>query len=383
MKKSQIAIILVLASFVIYFISAQKTYQHLHYFVPLANSLLHGRLDVPSNPALNELVPYNGKNYLVYPPMPAVVLVPFVAVFGPEFNQKWASLIIAACSVGLFYLLTTKFTKKTWAQVLATVLLGFGTNFYFTSLAGTSWYFAHVCAVFFSILALLAATGKRPFWAGLMLGFSFLSRLPTIMIFPISIYLLLEKTDRKDRLRILTNFFLALISCIIIFVLYNKLRFGSFTETGYSLIPGILDEPWFSSGVFDFSYIPRNLEAAFASFPAFSAHFPYLVPSNYAMAIYISSPALVLLLATKLKEGKVKVLLLSILLAALPGFMHATVGFTQFGYRFSLDYIVLMVLVLIWSFERVGWKISVSLVVLSLAVNVYVVYLYHAGLFSF
>lgn len=383
MKKSQIAIILVLASFVIYFISAQKTYQHLHYFVPLANSLLRGRLDVPSNPALNELVPYNGKNYLVYPPMPAVVLVPFVAVFGPEFNQKWASLIIAACSVGLFYLLTTKFTKKTWAQVLATVLLGFGTNFYFTSLAGTSWYFAHVCAVFFSILALLAATGKRPFWAGLMLGFSFLSRLPTIMIFPISIYLLLEKTDRKDRLRILTNFFLALISCIIIFVLYNKLRFGSFTETGYSLIPGILDEPWFSSGVFDFSYIPRNLEAAFASFPAFSAHFPYLVPSNYAMAIYISSPALVLLLATKLKEGKVKVLLLSILLAALPGFMHATVGFTQFGYRFSLDYIVLMVLVLIWSFERVGWKISVSLVALSLAVNVYAVYLYHAGLFSF
>ena len=383
MKKIQIVILLTLISFIIYFISTQKTYQHLHYFAPLAQSILHGRLDVPANPSLNELVPYGGKNYVVYPPMPAVVLLPFVAIFGPDFNQKWASIIVAALSVGLFYLLLTRFTRNTWIQILLTILLGFGTNFYFTALAGTSWYFAHICAVFFLILALLFATGKKPFLSGLMLGFAFLSRLPTVMVFPILIYLLLEKGERKDRTRTLTNFFAALICAIIIFGLYNKLRFGSFTETGYSLIPGILEESWFRNGVFDISYISRNIKAAFASFPKLTARFPYFVPSNYAMAIYISSPALVLLLATKPKEGKVKFLLLSILFTALPGFMHATVGFTQFGYRFSLDYIVLMLLALIWGFDRVGWKISAGFVALSVLINCYVIYLYKIGLFSF
>jgi len=112
MKKFQIAVIFVFLSFIVYFVSTQKTYQHLHYFVPLADSLIHGRLDVPANPSLNELVPRNGTFYVVYPPIPAVVLVPFVAVFGGDFNQKWASIIIASITVGLFYLLSAKFTKN-------------------------------------------------------------------------------------------------------------------------------------------------------------------------------------------------------------------------------------------------------------------------------
>src|SRR5688500_14993791 len=47
------------------------------YFVPLADAFLHGRLGLdvmPSN--LNELVPRNGLALVVYPPMPAIVLLP-------------------------------------------------------------------------------------------------------------------------------------------------------------------------------------------------------------------------------------------------------------------------------------------------------------------
>lgn len=383
MKKFQIAIIFIFLSFIVYFVSSQKTYQHLHYFVPLADSLLHGRLDVSPNSALNELVPREGRFYVVYPPMPAVVLVPFVAVFGGDFNQKWASIIVASITIGLFYLLVTKFTKKTWVQIFLTILLAFGTNFYFTALAGTSWYFAHICAVFFVTASLLSAKNKKPFQSGILLGGAFLSRLPTILTFPAAVYLLLQESEKKERLKILTNFFIALFCAIIIFGLYNYFRFGSLTETGYSLIPGILEESWFSKGVFDLSYIGRNIEAAFASFPTISTRFPYFVPKSYAMAIYLSSPALMLLLVAKIKEGWVKVLLLSVLLASIPGFMHSTVGFTQFGYRFSLDYIVLMLLVLATGLERVGWKISLVFLLLSLMVNFYVVYLYTIGLFSY
>lgn len=382
-KKYQIALIIATFSTLIYFFSAEPTHQNLHYFTPLADSLMQGRLDVEPSPQLNELVPHQDKHYVVYPPMPAVVLIPFVAIFGENFNQKWASIFIAGLSIGFFYLLVGRFTKEKWIQVSLTALLAFGTNFYFTALAGTSWYFAHICAVFFTILSLLCASSKRPFLSGIFLGASFLSRLPTILIFPVLAYLVVREEGNKERLRVLTKFSVMIACAIIIFGLYNYFRFGRTTETGYSLIPGILEEPWFSKGVFDFSYLLRNLEAAFASFPQISAHFPYFVPSNYAMAIYISSPALLLVFATKIKEGAVRFLVLSSALASLPGFLHATVGFTQFGYRFSLDYIVLLILILVFSFERVDRKVAIPFVALSIAINLYVVYLYKIGLFSY
>ncbi|OQA52268.1 MAG: hypothetical protein BWY43_00582 [candidate division WS2 bacterium ADurb.Bin280] len=383
MKKALIALFIASLSIAIYFFSTKNSYQNLHYFTPLAKSFLQAKLDVEPSPQLNELVPFQDKHYVVYPPMPAVALVPFVAVFGETFNQKWASIIIAGLSVALFYLLLDRFTTKKWIKVSLTALLGFGTNFYFTSLSGTSWYFAHVCAVFFSILSLLLASSKRPFLSGLFLGASFLSRLPTILNFPILLYLLFEKIDKKNRAGVLTNFCAAVFLAIIIYGLYNFFRFGSVAETGYSLIPGIMDEPWFSKGVFDFSYLFRNLKAAFASFPQISTHFPYFVPSNYATAIYISTPALVLLLLTKIREGRVLFLILSVILSSLPGLTHATVGFTQFGYRFSLDYIVLLILILVFSFQKVGWKIALPLVGISIAINLYVVYLYKLGIFGY
>ena len=57
----------------------------LDYFVPLADAFLHGQLGLAAEPpsgGYNELVPLNGRLYVVYPPMPAVVLVPLVAFSG-------------------------------------------------------------------------------------------------------------------------------------------------------------------------------------------------------------------------------------------------------------------------------------------------------------
>ena len=65
---------------------------NLDYFVPLADAFLHGRLGLTEAPSwLNEVVPGgNGLYYVVYPPMPALVSCPSVALFGPDFDQAWA-----------------------------------------------------------------------------------------------------------------------------------------------------------------------------------------------------------------------------------------------------------------------------------------------------
>ena len=61
----------------------------LDYFVPLADAFLHGRLGLIDAPSwLNEVVPAaGGLAYVVYPPMPAILLTPVVWLVGPEFEQ--------------------------------------------------------------------------------------------------------------------------------------------------------------------------------------------------------------------------------------------------------------------------------------------------------
>src|SRR5688572_16233902 len=53
------------------------------YFNFLADSFLHGQLHLRLMPeTLHDISFFNGKYYLYWPPMPAIVLMPFVAVFG-------------------------------------------------------------------------------------------------------------------------------------------------------------------------------------------------------------------------------------------------------------------------------------------------------------
>ena len=53
------------------------------YFNYLADSFLHGQLHLRLlPPTLHDLSFFHGRYYLYWPPMPAVVLTPFVAVFG-------------------------------------------------------------------------------------------------------------------------------------------------------------------------------------------------------------------------------------------------------------------------------------------------------------
>lgn len=380
MKIKYIVLVIFIIAFAVYAFFCQKNYQHMNYFVPLADAILHGRIDVSQTAAMNELVPYGGKWFVVYPPMPAIAVLPFVLFWGAKFNQVGTSVLFAAAAVALFFVLTTKFTKELWVGLSLTALFGFGTNFFYTSLIGSSWYLAHVLTVFFLICSMLSATSKKPFLTGMFLSFAFLSRLPAILAFPILIYFLLEK--EKKKMGILFWFALPVLLGILLFALYNLARFGSLTQTGYSMIPGVLSEPWYRFGIFSVQYIPSQLEAIFASWPRIYNHFPYFLPLNSAMALWLTTPALLLLLLVKFKDRALKWLLLTAILVAVPSLIHGEIGFTQFGYRFSLDYILFLLLPLIFVFERIG-KFWVGIFVfLSIAINFWAVFLFYLHLFS-
>ena len=73
-----------------------------NHFVYLADSFLHGSLSLSGDGVnLAEVVPFNGNYYVVYPPMPAILLLPFVAVFGTTFDQALLSVLLASLCVSV------------------------------------------------------------------------------------------------------------------------------------------------------------------------------------------------------------------------------------------------------------------------------------------
>ena len=163
----------------------------------LASSFLHGRLGLTgSGTALAELVNHNGNYYVVYPPMPAILLLPFVAVFGTSVDQSLMSIALASLCCSLIWLMLTKTGTKGSKALWLTALFGFGTCFWFIAAVGSAWYIEQVTAVLFLTSAILLALYKRnDFFVGFLLGCAYLARLPTILAFPFFLLLIYEHND--------------------------------------------------------------------------------------------------------------------------------------------------------------------------------------------
>ncbi len=97
-----------------------------------------------------------------FPPLPAVVLMPFVALWGLATDGQLVFAIIGALDVGIAWWMLGKLPVRTWVRVAATVFFGFGTVFWYAAQIGTTWYQAHVLAVGLALAAVgLALGGDR------------------------------------------------------------------------------------------------------------------------------------------------------------------------------------------------------------------------------
>ena len=314
------------------------------HFSYLADAFLGGRLDVDraAAPWLTELVPHEGKWYVVYPPMPAVMMLPWVALFGAEVHTSWVSIVLAACSVGLTFLLLRRTGHTPHASRWATVVFGFGTCFWYTALKGSSWHFAHVVAVFFLLLALVEGFGKgRPLLTGLFLGMAALSRLPVAMAAPVFLYIVTRGRPNPVRRAVLLCAGIGVLMSIN--GLYNWARYDTVLDVGYYRIPGVLEGFWYPWGIFDLRYVPRSLYAMFLQGPVFVTTFPFIVPSLVGLGMFFTTPAFLLMFLAPANRLTYLALSAAVLIA-IPVLLHGGIGTTQFGSRFSLDFTPFLVL---------------------------------------
>jgi len=341
------------------------------HFVWQADAFLHGQLHLTARPPnLNDWVFEQGRWYVSFPPFPAVLMMPFVALQGLSFNDVAFTLPFAAANVALLYRLLRRIqqveggTRSEWDHAVLALVFGFGTLAWSCSIRGEVWFTAEVVGVTFTLLYLHAALrAQHPVLAGAALACGTLCRTPIAFA---AVFFLLEavldggRLDRADLRAALGDpqrrkkaikrlgLFAAPVAVIAAPMAWmNAARFGSPTEFGHShLYANRVNRDIRAHGLFSFHYLGRNLRSAFLLLPKLDLEPLRLGYDPNGMSLFVTTPLFALLLFPRERPRLWRVLWITLAAVALPGFFYQNNGWQQFGFRFSLDYTPYLILLL-------------------------------------
>jgi hypothetical protein len=293
--------------------------------------------------------------YMSFPPFPSLLMMPSALISGRDGNDVIPTLLIAALILPLTLLLLRRLAEAGLSQrsvrddLWLVAVLAFGSVLFFSAVQGKVWYTAHVVGVALALVyAWASIEAKRPIIAGLALGAAALTRTPMAFMFPLFALEAwrMANGDRQLLVRSLLKFGAPVIGFAIAGMIYNYVRFGSPTEFGHTYLevrqaPQI--EQW---GLMSYHYLSRNLTVAFTLLPELPGRAPWLQIGGHGLALWFTTPILLYLLWPRDKPALHRTLWITVAFVALPSLLYQNSGWVQFGYRFSLDYTVFLLMLL-------------------------------------
>ena len=368
------------------------------HYVWQADAWLHGRTEIAwpvsdgpvRNDYYHDVLPVRGEPgfaQIPFPPLPAIVLLPAVALFGLNTDAELVAAFIGALNASLAWLVAYRLARRPSVALAAALFFAFGTVAWIAAARGSTWYIAHDLAITFSLLAVLAALAGRQVRAGLLLGVATLARLTVAFGAP---FVFLGGSGSAWRRALATAAGLA--PPIAFLVLYNLASTGQVLQPGYDElyrteappVAGLYHPEWL---LVDPRYIPQNLaimlfepprlEPQCALLPSLRCAHPStvtLVPDPLAMSVLLTSPGWLLALVA-LRPPRSKLVIgsaLAIAAIAIVDLMHFSQGWVQFGYRFSNDWAPFGLVLVTIGLDRIGLRRSaLALIALSVVVNLW------------
>lgn len=308
-------------------------------YVILADALLHGHVWVTTPGQWIDALTYDGRAYIIEGPLPAILLLPAVAAWGLSANQTLLSFFLTAIATGAGWQLAERLGVPFRSRILLTLFLLLGTDLFFCGVFGDVWYIAHVASACFTLLALVEVTGRRRAWLVMLFAVcAAFSRFSMVLAIPVYAYLLLRESDTTQRRARIEGAAAVVLVALGLWLLYNRARWGTWYDVGYTA--------WYhqdqagrpTGSPFRLEYVPMQLYAFFVMPPILVRGFPYVLPTQWGLALTYTSPALILAFFARRPGWLVAALWAATLLAAVPNFMYYVIGFTQFGMRHALDF---------------------------------------------
>jgi hypothetical protein len=327
----------------------------------LADAFAHGRYwvegptralnsDIWTN--TNDALLWNGHRYVIEGVFPALLLLPFAFVLGENTNQTALATVLCTVAVPVSFLLFRRIGASRFDAVLLAAVLFAGTSLWWCAMLGDVWFVEHVSAVTFTLLALLELTGKRRGWlVALCAAAAFESRFTMVLALPFyAIFLarggILPESNPPPPERVrssLLAFGLTLLPVFIGYVVWNELRWHTWTDIGYTEF--YHSDPWGQpeGSPFRLDYVPYEIYSFFMQSPINVEYrqlalWPYFKLDPHGVALTWQTPLLALAFFARGSRTYRAIMWSAILLLWLPSMCYYLDGWTQFGMRHALDF---------------------------------------------
>lgn len=383
-----------------------------NHFALLAESWLKGRLDLGADPPdyaqNNDFAFYHDKWYVPFPALPAVLLLPLVAIAGGAAERvRDGQLFVWLAPIGpvlLFFALEKLRAAGRWQGSLLrslglTLGFGLGSVYFFTAVQGTVWFAAHVVAVAtMAAYVLFSIDARHPWLAGLMLGLGYWSRAPLLFAFPLFLFEAARVSrkrspqhtaepsepasidaplsrpwlrawrdlDLRPFIQLSLAFAVPIVLAVGLSMLHNAARFDDPFDVGYRHLRIAWQGRIAKWGLFHYHYLAKNLGVVLTSLPWIQP----LRINAHGLALWVTTPAFLYLLWPKRTGVGYGAFIITAACVGIPALFYQNTGWMQFGYRFSNDYAVFLFCALALSGRRLGaffW----TLTLVAIAINAF------------
>lgn len=291
------------------------------------------------------------KYYVSFPPFPAIVMMPLFLIFGYDTNDVLLTIFFAAANAVLILLLLEALRMRGLSgrspreNFFLAILFAFGTVHFFSSVRGEVWFTALILGVTLNLLFIMAAIETRhPFLAGVALACGMATRTPLVFA---SLFFLLELFRDGERsrwpgwktvLRKGSLFAAPMLVTGLALMAYNFARFESFGEFGHTYLAGGTRPSIREHGLFSFWFLKNNLAAALTNPPVLDSYPPYIHITRHGLSLFFCSPVLLYVFWPRRWSAFARNAAVTAFVVAIPSLFYQNTGWAQFGYRFALDY---------------------------------------------
>ncbi|MFZ0679316.1 hypothetical protein [Candidatus Binatus sp.] len=351
---SQFAVFVLFLAF--YSITAGSDSSPFNAHVRQAVALIHGHtyVDAPNYIEHAQIGPYS---YQLHPMLPAILLMPFAAIWGMETNQTIFSIVFGALDVALGWRLLGRFRLTVNARTWLTVFFGAGTIVWYESIHGTSWGVSMVVAIAMTLIALDETFGEgRPAIVGTFAALAALARYDLAFVWPIYLALLFI---RGRGIRELTWFIPGCVAIAVVYVAFNEIRYHSLFDRGVFIFAPA------GSHLFGWEHFPGNFYTLFFMSTRLDSSFPYIHPTFGGQALILTSPAFILALRPSFRRIQTVLVGIAALIAMTPSLFYFTNGFAQYGTRHYLHTFPFLLVLMAFGVRRRADQLTRILIVVS------------------
>lgn len=300
--------------------------------------------------------------YVTFPPGPALLFLPFVALFGTRVLDGLIVVTLAAATVALWVTFLDRWRGladgRAHEHLVWACAWGLGSAACGLAAHGEVWFTAQLTGGLALVAFLRSAWRGSPSSAGAWIGLAMASR-PTLALAAV-LYPFLPGASNRSRAALL-RFGSVFALCGLVLATLNVVRFADPLEFGHRY----LDIRWQSRiqtwGMFSVHYFSRNLQAMATLLPRWQSAFPFIEVSIHGMALWISTPWLLWLPFAKARFRGATIMAGCLVVLAVTPLFYQNSGQVQFSYRFALDWLPLAIVLMAGSDlgRRVGLRVAV------------------------